>query len=118
MSIGQMPGKLLAGLVVVDMDGGRCSWQQIAVRTLTRLFEVNPLLLADPRRPFPWCFPGTILMSSATNVRRWWWNRDAGVRAFERDLLTHADLQMYQKLCHALDFAPKFTSRFVAKLWT
>ncbi len=38
------PGKLLTGLVIVDYDGRRCSWRQTLVRTLFRMFEVNPML--------------------------------------------------------------------------
>lgn len=38
-------GKLLTGLKVVDFDGERCSVKQVAIRTLFRLVEVNPLLL-------------------------------------------------------------------------
>jgi uncharacterized RDD family membrane protein YckC len=43
--IGRTPGKLFSGLVVTNIDGGRSSWRQIAIRTITRLLEVNPLLL-------------------------------------------------------------------------
>ena len=39
------PGKLLTGLVVVDVEGELCSWKQTIIRTLFRLLEVNPLLL-------------------------------------------------------------------------
>ena len=39
------PGKLLTGLVVVGLEGERCTWRQIAIRTAFRLLEVNPLLL-------------------------------------------------------------------------
>lgn len=39
------PGKLLTGLVIVDLSGRRCSWRQTLIRTLYRMFEVNPLLL-------------------------------------------------------------------------
>lgn len=39
------PGKLLAGLVVVQMDGTRITWRQAALRTVFRLLEVNPILL-------------------------------------------------------------------------
>ena len=38
------PGKLLTGLVVVDLSGQRSSWKQVAIRTLFRLLEVNPVL--------------------------------------------------------------------------
>lgn len=39
------PGKLLTGLVVVRVDGQRCSWRQIVIRTEFRVLEVNPALL-------------------------------------------------------------------------
>ena len=38
-------GLMLAGLVVVQMDGTRITWRQAIVRTLFRGIEVNPLLL-------------------------------------------------------------------------
>lgn len=39
------PGKLLTGLVVVQVDGKPCSWRQILIRTGFRVLEVNPLIL-------------------------------------------------------------------------
>jgi uncharacterized RDD family membrane protein YckC len=38
------PGKLLTGLIVVDMQGNKCSVYQAAIRTLFRILEVNPFL--------------------------------------------------------------------------
>jgi uncharacterized RDD family membrane protein YckC len=38
------PGKLIARLAVVRLDGRRCGWRQSAVRNLFRVLEVNPLL--------------------------------------------------------------------------
>jgi len=43
--VGSTPGKIVFGLWVRRIEGGRCSWQQAAVRTLARIVEVNPLLL-------------------------------------------------------------------------
>jgi uncharacterized RDD family membrane protein YckC len=43
--LSRTPGKLLTGLVVVGVDGERCTWGQTAIRTVFRLLEVNPLLL-------------------------------------------------------------------------
>ena len=43
--VGSTPGKLVFGLWVRRLGGGKCSWQQAGVRTLTRIVEVNPLLL-------------------------------------------------------------------------
>lgn len=42
---GRTPGKFMMGLIVVRYDGSRCTWRQAWIRTLTRLLEVNPLLL-------------------------------------------------------------------------
>jgi uncharacterized RDD family membrane protein YckC len=39
------PGKFVTGLVIVQLDGTRCSWGQVLIRTVFRLLEVNPLLL-------------------------------------------------------------------------
>jgi uncharacterized RDD family membrane protein YckC len=39
------PGKLLAGLVVLQLDGKRITVRQAFVRTLFRLLEVNPVLI-------------------------------------------------------------------------
>lgn len=39
------PGKIMNGLVIRDFGGGRCSARQAMIRTLFRLFEVNPLFL-------------------------------------------------------------------------
>jgi uncharacterized RDD family membrane protein YckC len=38
-------GKFLQGLVVRKLDGSRCGWTAALIRTLSRLIEVNPLLL-------------------------------------------------------------------------
>ena len=45
--VGSTPGKIVFGLWVRRLEGGPCSWQQAAVRTLTRIVEVNPLLLGN-----------------------------------------------------------------------
>jgi uncharacterized RDD family membrane protein YckC len=39
------PGKFVTGLVVVDLEGRRCSWRQTLIRTVFRVLEVNPLFL-------------------------------------------------------------------------
>lgn len=39
------PAKFMNGLTVRSFDGGRCSCGQSAVRTLTRVIEVNPVFL-------------------------------------------------------------------------
>jgi uncharacterized RDD family membrane protein YckC len=39
------PGKFVTGLVIVELDGGRCTWRQVLIRTAFRLLEVNPLFL-------------------------------------------------------------------------
>jgi uncharacterized RDD family membrane protein YckC len=45
--VGSTPGKLVFGLWVRRLGGGKCTWRQAAVRTLTRLIEVNPLVLGN-----------------------------------------------------------------------
>src|SRR5215510_2257639 len=42
---GRTPGKFFQGLVIRDLNGGRCSAQQILLRTLARILEANPILL-------------------------------------------------------------------------
>ena len=42
--LSRTPGKLLTGLVVVNLSGEKCTVGQTAIRTLFRLLEVNPLL--------------------------------------------------------------------------
>jgi uncharacterized RDD family membrane protein YckC len=43
--LSRTPGKFLAGLAVLRLDGRRITWGQAAVRTLLRLIEFNPILL-------------------------------------------------------------------------
>ena len=43
--ISRTPGKLLTGLVVIQFDGGRCTWRQSLIRTCFRILEVNPAFL-------------------------------------------------------------------------
>jgi len=42
--MGATPGKLLMGLCVRQVGGRRCTAGQIAIRTLLRILEVNPLI--------------------------------------------------------------------------
>lgn len=44
VTFARTPGKFLQGLVVRDINGSRCSAGQILIRTLTRIFEANPIL--------------------------------------------------------------------------
>jgi uncharacterized RDD family membrane protein YckC len=41
---GATPAKLLFGLRVRSLAGGRCSWLQAGIRTVLRVIEVNPFL--------------------------------------------------------------------------
>ena len=43
--LGTTPGKLLCGLRVKTLSGGRCTWRHAAIRTACRLIEVDPILL-------------------------------------------------------------------------
>jgi len=45
LSLGRTPGKFFQGLVVRDINGGRCNVVQILLRTLARILEANPILL-------------------------------------------------------------------------
>jgi uncharacterized RDD family membrane protein YckC len=60
--VGSSPGKLLFGLWVRRIEGGRCSWQQAAVRTLARVVEVNPLFLG--------AIPAGVAILVSTNRQR------------------------------------------------
>ena len=59
---GRTPGKFFQGLVVRDINGGRCNARQILIRTLARLLEANPILLGG----IP---AGIALVSSAQKQR-------------------------------------------------
>lgn len=43
--LGRTTGKVLTGLMVVGLDGQRCTWRQALIRTVFRLLEVNAVLL-------------------------------------------------------------------------
>jgi len=43
--LSRTPGKYFQGLEVCKLDGTRCGFGAILIRTLMRLFEVNPILL-------------------------------------------------------------------------
>lgn len=60
--VGSTPGKMVFGLWVRRIEGGRCSWLQAAVRTLARLIEVNPLLLG--------ALPAAIVVLGSKNRQR------------------------------------------------
>ena len=59
---GRTPGKFFQGLVVRDINGGRCSLKQILVRTVARIVEANPILLGG--------IPAGIAVISSTNKQR------------------------------------------------
>ncbi|MEM8943548.1 MAG: RDD family protein [Planctomycetota bacterium] len=56
------PGKLFTGLRVRSSDGTKCSTKQVALRTITRILEVNPLLLG--------AIPAAILIIWTADRRR------------------------------------------------
>lgn len=60
--VGSTPGKMIFGLWVRRIEGGRCSWLQAAVRTVARLIEVNPLLLG--------ALPAAIVVLASKNRQR------------------------------------------------
>jgi len=59
---GRTPGKFFQGLVVRDINGGRCNLKQILLRTVARILEANPILLGG--------IPAGIAVFSSTNKQR------------------------------------------------
>jgi len=43
--LSRTPGKILMGLIVIQLDGRPCTRRQVLVRTAFRLLEVNPIVL-------------------------------------------------------------------------
>jgi len=60
--VGSTPGKMIFGLWVRRLEGGSCSWQQAAVRTLARVIEVNPLVFG--------AIPAGVAILATTNRQR------------------------------------------------
>jgi uncharacterized RDD family membrane protein YckC len=60
--VGSSPGKLVFGLWVRRIEGGRCTWKQAGIRTLARIVEVNPLLLG--------AIPAGIAILASSNRQR------------------------------------------------
>src|SRR5256885_11132737 len=56
------PGKFFQGLVVRNIDGGRCNTKQILIRTIARIIEANPILLGG--------IPAGIAIISSTEKQR------------------------------------------------
>ena len=56
------PGKFLQGLVVRDINGGKCNVKQILIRTSTRIFEANPILFGG--------LPAALLVATSTSRQR------------------------------------------------
>jgi uncharacterized RDD family membrane protein YckC len=62
-AFGRTVGKFATGTIVIDEHGARPSAAQIAVRTLTRILEVNPLLFGG--------IPAGIIADRSTCRQRW-----------------------------------------------
>jgi uncharacterized RDD family membrane protein YckC len=62
VTFGRTLGKIWQGLVVRNIDGGRCNAKQIFIRTLTRIFEANPLLFGG--------LPAGLLVATSTSRQR------------------------------------------------
>jgi uncharacterized RDD family membrane protein YckC len=56
------PGKMLQGLVIRSIDGQKCNAKQIFIRTLTRIFEANPLLIG--------ALPAALMVALSTSHQR------------------------------------------------
>jgi len=61
-AFGRTAGKFFQGLVVRRLDGTRAGWKESAVRTITRIVEVNPALFG--------AIPAGILILSSTEKQR------------------------------------------------
>ncbi len=57
------PGKLMFSLRVLHLDGSRCSKKAAIIRTLTRLLEVNPVVLG--------CLPAALVVWNSKHKQRW-----------------------------------------------
>ncbi len=57
------PGKLMFSLRVLHLNGTRCSVRAAIIRTLTRLLEVNPILLG--------CIPAALVVWNTEHKQRW-----------------------------------------------
>ena len=59
---GRTPGKFWQGLVIRNIDGQKCNAKQILIRTLTRIFEANPILFGG--------LPAGLLVATSTSRQR------------------------------------------------
>ena len=74
------PGKFIAGLVVVQTDGRPCTWWQVFIRTMLRVFEVNPIFFGGLPAACASCFR-SVTSDSATSSAGPLSFRPAGPRA-------------------------------------
>ena len=56
-------GKLFTGLTVRQLDGTKCGAKAAFLRTITRPFEVNPIVIG--------CLPAAILIRLSSRRQRW-----------------------------------------------
>jgi uncharacterized RDD family membrane protein YckC len=62
VAFARTPGKIFQGLVVRKVDGGKCNAKQIFIRTLTRIFEANPILFGG--------LPAALLVATSNSRQR------------------------------------------------
>jgi uncharacterized RDD family membrane protein YckC len=62
LAFARTPGKMLQGLVVRNIDGGKCDAKQVFIRTLTRIFEANPILFGG--------LPAGLMVATSTSRQR------------------------------------------------
>lgn len=62
VTFGRTLGKLWQGLVIRNIDGRKCNAKQIIIRTLTRIFEANPILFGG--------LPAGLLVATSTSRQR------------------------------------------------
>lgn len=62
VAFGRTPGKMFQGLVIRNIDGQKCNAKQIFIRTLTRIFEANPILFGG--------LPAGLMVATSTSHQR------------------------------------------------
>ncbi len=62
VAFARTPGKIFQGLIIRNIDGQKCNAKQIFIRTLTRVFEANPILFGG--------LPAGLMVATSTSRQR------------------------------------------------
>ena len=62
LAFARTPGKMFQGLVIRKIDGQKVNAKQIFIRTLTRIFEANPILFGG--------LPAALLVATSNSHQR------------------------------------------------